>query len=269
MQLRMPGKIGLRSLAVSSLILIGARYTMAEIKTKTVEYTVGGVVMEGYLAWDDSFKEPRPGVLVIHEWKGLEDYAQNRAEAVAKLGYVAFAADMYGKGVRPKTREEAMEQAGKLKNDRPLTRARVKAALEVLKQQSGVDPHRLAAIGYCFGGMTVLELARSGADVKGIVSFHGSYDTETPQDMKTFKGKALILQGSADQASPPEKVAALQKELTDAGVDWQMVLYGGAVHAFTNPAAGNDPSTGAAYNPVAAGRAWEAMKGFLGELFGK
>jgi dienelactone hydrolase len=159
--------------------------------------------------------------------------------------------------------------AGKLKGDPKLTRLRVNAALDVLREQQGVDAKKIAAIGYCFGGMCVLELARSGAEVAGIVSFHGSYDTATPEDMKNFKGRALILQGSADPVSPPEKVAALEKELSDAGVDWQFVTYGGAAHAFTNPSAGNDPSKGAAYDPKAAARSWQAMQDFFGEIFGK
>jgi len=259
-----------RRMVMAGLVLcFGATAAMGAIKTKTIEYKVEGETMEGYLAWDDAQTGNRPGVLVLHEWKGLVDFTRDRAEALAKLGYLAFAADLYGKGIRPATNDEAKVQAGKMRGDRVLLRKRVNAGLELLRKHAGVDGKRLAAVGYCFGGMSALELARSGGDVQGIVVLHGSYDTAAPEDMKNFKGKALVIQGSLDQASPPEKVAALEKEFSDAGVDWQLVMYGGAAHAFTNPSAGNDPSKGAAYDAKATARSWEAMQVFFGELFGK
>jgi dienelactone hydrolase len=175
--------------------------------------------------------------------------------------------DIYGKGVRPKNGQEAGEQAGKFKSDRALLRARINAALDVLRKNEHVDPKRIAAIGYCFGGTTVLELARSGADIAGVVSFHGGLDTPTPADAKHIKCKVLALHGADDPYVPPAQVAAFEKEMTDAGVDWQLIKYSGAVHAFTNPEAGNDNSKGAAYNERADQRSWEAMKLFFAEIF--
>jgi len=186
---------------------------------------------------------------------------------LAQLGYVAFCADIYGKGVRPKDPQEAGPLAGKYKSDRQLLRARVNAGLEALRQQPLVDPKRIAAIGYCFGGTTVLELARSGADIAGVVSFHGGLDSPTPADGKNIKCKILVCHGADDPFEKPADLAAFQSELRDAKVDWQLIEYGGAVHAFTQPMAGNDNSKGAAYNEKADKRSWEAMKQFFAEIF--
>ncbi len=238
------------------------------IITKTIEYKDGSAVLEGYLAYDDSLPSPRPGVLVVHEWTGLGDYVKGRAEQLAKLGYVAFAVDIYGRGIRPQTAEEAAAQAGIYRADRPLMRRRITAGLDWLKQNKLVDPGRIAAIGYCFGGGVVLELARSGAAVAGVVSFHGNLDTPHPEDAGNIKAKVLVLHGADDPYVGPEKVTAFENEMREAGVDWQLNMYGGAVHSFTNPASGNDPSKGAAYNAVADRRSWEAMKQFFEEIFG-
>src|SRR5882724_7911881 len=252
-------------LAILSGVLLTVN-TFAALHTETIEYKQGDVTCEGYLAYDDSVKGLRPGVLVVHDWMGVGDYARMRADMFAKLGYVAFAADIYGKGVRPKDSKEAGAQAGKYKGDRALLRARVNAALDVLKKQPQVDTKRIAAIGYCFGGTTVLELARSGADVVGIVTFHGGLDTPT-RDAKNIKCKVLICHGADDPYVPAADVSALQDELRSAKVDWQMIYYSGAVHAFTRPDAGNDNSKGAAYNERADKRSWEAMKVFFAEIF--
>ena len=238
----------------------------AQLRTETVDYKQGDTTREGYLAYDDSVKGPRPGVLVVHDWMGCDSYAKMRANMLAKLEYVAFAADIYGKGVRPKNPQEAGAQAGKYKGDRALLRARANAALDALKKQSTCDPKRVAAIGYCFGGTTVLELARSGADIAGIVTFHGGLDTPT-RDAKNIKCKVLICHGADDPYVPATDVAALQDELRAAGVDWQMIYYSGAVHAFTRPDSGSDNSKGAAYNEKADKRSWEAMKQFFAEIF--
>jgi dienelactone hydrolase len=239
----------------------------AALHTETVEYKQGDQVLEGYLAYNDNSNEKRPGIMVVHEWMGLNDYAKKRAEQLAELGYVAFAADIYGKGIRPANFLEANKQSSIYKKDRALLRERAKAGLKILEDHALVDKSNLAAIGYCFGGLTVLELARSGADVKGVVSFHGSLGTPTPQDAKNIKGKVLVLHGADDPFSPAKEVAEFEDEMRKAKVDWQVVLYGGAVHSFTNPESGNDPGKGAAYHEAADKRSWEAMKMFFREIF--
>ncbi|HEX9079211.1 MAG TPA: dienelactone hydrolase family protein [Desulfuromonadaceae bacterium] len=239
----------------------------AAVKTRVIEYRQGTTVLEGFLAWDDATTAKRPGILVVHEWTGITPYIRHRAEMLARLGYVAFAADIYGKGVRPATVAEAARTADIYKNDRPLMRARARAGLEVLKEQKLVDPARLAAIGYCFGGTTVLELARDGADVRGTVSFHGGLATPPPQDARNIKGKVLALAGANDPFVKPEEVAAFEDEMKKGGVDWQLNIYGGAVHGFTNTDNGNDPGKGVAYNKEADLRSWQAMKAFFREIF--
>lgn len=259
----------MKTLALMAAGLLTAATAQAGIVTKTIEYRQGGTVLEGYLAYDDQATGKRPGILVVHEWTGLGPYVKSRVEQLAKLGYVAFGADIYGKGVRPSTPADAAKVAGKYKGDRELLRARATAGLEELARQPQVDTSRLAAIGYCFGGTTVLELARSGADLKGVVSFHGNLDTPRPEDAKHIRGKVLALHGGDDPHVPPAEVAAFQEEMRRAGIDWQMAIYGGAVHSFTNREAGNDPSKGVAYNEKADRRSWEAMKSFFAEIFEK
>lgn len=242
-----------------------------ELKKETIEYKDGATVCEGYLVFDDAQKGARPGVLVIHDWMGLgeKSNARVRCEMLAKLGYVAFAADMYGKGVRPTNRDEASAEAGKFYKDRSLFRSRATAALAYLKSRPETDTTRVAAIGYCYGGTGVLELARAGAPISGVVTFHGGLASGSPDDAKNIKCKVLILHGAADPFVPADQVAAFEKEMADAKVDWQLVKYSGAVHAFSNPDAGSDPSTGAAYNEAADRRSWIAMKDFFAEIFGK
>lgn len=239
----------------------------AAVKTRIIEYKQGDTVLEGYLAWDDARSVKRPGVLVVHEWTGINAHIRQRTEALAKLGYVAFAADIYGKGVRPAVPSDAARIAGIYKNDRGLMRARARAGLEELKKQKFVDARRLSAIGFCFGGTTVLELARDGADLKGVVSFHGGLSTPTPQDARNIRGKVLALHGADDPFVKIDEVLAFQDEMRKAGVDWQFVSYGNAVHSFTNIAAGLDNSKGAAYNEKADKRSWEAMNYFFTEIF--
>jgi dienelactone hydrolase len=203
----------------------------------------------------------------VHQWKGLSDYEKKRADMLAKLGYTVFCVDIYGKGIRPKEASDPGAEAGKYKSNRALLRARVNAGLEVLKKQPMADPKRIAAIGYCFGGTTVVELARSGAEIAGVVSFHGGLDSPVPADGKNIKCKVLALHGADDPFVPPKDVAAFEEEMRQAGVDWQRVAYGGAVHSFTDASAGNDNSKGAAYNEKADRRSWEAMKQFFAEIF--
>ena len=251
-----------------TLLLCGGVVPSAQaaIQTQPIEYPDGSAVLEGYLAYDDATTDQRPGVLVVHEWKGLGPYAKHRAEQLAGLGYVAFAADMYGKGVRAETHEEAAKLAGVYKSDRQLMRRRIKAALDVLAKHPLVDPSRLAAIGYCFGGTTVLELARSGAPVKGVVSFHGGLDTPDPADAKAITGRILVLHGASDPFVPAAQVAAFEQEMQAAGVRYRIIRYSGAVHSFTVPEAGEDPSTGMAYNADADQQSWQAMQDFLEDV---
>jgi dienelactone hydrolase len=239
----------------------------AEIVSKTVEYKEGDAVLEGVSVYDAAIQGKRPAVLIVHQWMGLGDYEKKRAEMLARLGYNVFAADIYGKGIRPHTPKEAAAQAGKYRNDRALLRARAQAALDLLAKHELSDPKRIAAIGYCFGGTTVLELARSGADLAGVVSFHGGLSTPNPSDAKKIRAKVLALHGADDPNVSPKEVEAFEEEMRQAGVDWQLIAYGGAVHSFTDWNAGNDNSKGAAYNERADRRSWEAMKQFFAEVF--
>lgn len=257
----------MRYLLVLGLVLLWSADVRAELHTEAVEYKHGDTVLEGYLVYDASIKGKRPGVLVVHEWWGNNAYSKRRAEQLAKLGYIAFALDMYGKGVIAKDAKEAGKLAGIYRGDRKLMRERANAGLEVLRRHELTDTGRMAAIGYCFGGTTVLELARSGAPLAGFVSFHGGLDTPNPKDAANIKGKVLVLHGGDDPFVTVDHVTAFEDEMRKAGVDWQVYIYGGAVHSFTNPDSGNDKSKGLAYNEKADRRSWEAMKMFFAEIF--
>jgi dienelactone hydrolase len=257
-----------RGAALAAGLLAGAS-ARAEIKTAVVEYRQADTALEGIVAYDAAGPAKRPGVLIVPDWLGVDHYAKQRAEQLAALGYVAFAADVYGKGVRPKDAKEAGAVSGRLKGDRALLRARVQAGLAELRKQPNVDPSRVGAIGYCFGGTTVLELARSGADVAAVVTFHGGLDTPKPGDAKAIKARLLILHGADDPFVPPAQVAAFEDEMRAAGVDWQLVKYSGAVHSFSRPDAGSDNSKGTAYNERADKRSWIAMKDFFDEVLRK
>jgi dienelactone hydrolase len=250
---------------LSVVMLMGAA-AQAQIKTEVIEYKQGNAVLEGLLTYDSTLSGKRPGVLVIHQWKGLSDYEKKRSEMLAKLGYVVFAVDIYGKGIRPNNPADAAAMSAKYKNDRGLLRERAQAGLQVLKKHSLTDARRVAAIGYCFGGTTALELARSGAELAGVVSFHGGLSTPNPEDARNIKGSVLALHGADDPFVPPAEVAGFKEEMRKAQVDWQLVGYGHAVHSFTDWGAGNDNSKGSAYNEKADRRSWEAMKSFFVEI---
>ena len=260
-------------LIVTALALIGVLHTgnaRAEIKTEVVEYNQGDTTLEGLLAYDDAVQGKRPAILVAHTWTGVSDFIRTRSTELAKMGYVVFAPDIYGKGVRPKPPVETRQEMGKYTGNRPLLRSRVQAGLDVLRANPMTDTGKVLAIGFCFGGTTVLELARTGADVLGVVSFHGGpLDSPTPDDARNIKGRVLVLHGADDPNVPASQVTAFEKEMRDAKVDWQLVAYGNTVHSFTDPAAGNDNSKGAAYNEKADKRSWIAMQDFFKEILSR
>lgn len=257
----------MKGLLWACLVLASLANTHAEIKSRAIEYQQNGTVLEGWLTWDSSIQGKRPGVLIVHQWKGLTDYEKKRAEMLAKLGYVAFACDIYGKGVRPKDTAEAGIQAGKYKKDRALYRERLKAGLATLKAQETADSDKIAAIGYCFGGTGVLELARSGAKVAGVASFHGGLDSPTPADGKNIQCKVLCMHGADDPFESEKDLTAFEEEMRSSGVDWQLIQYGGAVHSFTEWALTGPNSQGAAYNAAADRRSWEHLQAFFAEIF--
>lgn len=230
------------------------------VDADAVSYDHSGVPLEGYLARDVQADERRPGVLILHDWHGVGDAVRMRAQMLARRGYVAFAADLYGAGVRP-TGDAASAEAAKYYGDLPLLRARVAAGFSWLQQHPAVDPARIAVIGYCFGGSAALEFARTGAPARGIVSFHGGLLTHDPSDAAAIAASLLILTGAADPVVPDSAVAAFQDELRDAPhVDWQVITYSGAPHAFSIP--GSDR-----YRPLADARSWRALVCFLDEVF--
>jgi dienelactone hydrolase len=250
----------------AALAVLGTEL-QAKVITESVEYKHGDVELVGYLAYDNAVEAKRPGVLVVHEWWGLNDYAKKRTEMLAEMGYVAFAVDMYGKGVTAKNRDEAAGLCTPVASDTALTRDRAQAGLEVLLKNPHVDPKRVAAIGYCFGGSTVAQLAYSGADLAGVVSFHGSVQPPADADMKNIKARILICHGADDPMIPSDQILAVEAGLRKAGADWQLISYGRTVHSFTNPAADKAGIDGVKYNPDSDRRSWAAMKAFFDEIF--
>lgn len=257
-----------KTLLGALLLLAHAGPAFAGLNTLQTDYKDGDTVLQGYFAYDDEIKGARPGVLVVHEWWGHGPNARMRAELLAKLGYVAFVVDMYGKGVYAKDHVEAGKLSGVYRADRKLMRERALAGLEELKRHKLVDETRLAAIGYCFGGTTALELARAGTGLKGVASFHGGLDTPMPAAKGKVKARVLVLHGADDNFVNPS-VEDFQSEMRRAGADWQMNYYGGAVHSFTVKEAGGDPAKGMAYNENADLRSWQDLKQFLAEVFAR
>jgi len=250
-------------LCTLALFALGAR---AEIVTEPVEYADGDYVLEGKLVYDDAVKSARNGVIIFHEWAGPRAYEESRARQIAGLGYVAFVADVYGKEVRPEGPDACRAEVMKYYGDRDLTRRRAEAALNAFKKQRAVFQHKFVAIGYCFGGMVALELARSGANLAGAVSFHGSPDTPAP-DGSHVACPLLVLHGADDPNVKMEQVAAFEAEMKAAGKDYRVVTYPGAVHRFTNPEAGSNAASGVAYNEEADKRSWAEFEGFLTTVF--
>jgi dienelactone hydrolase len=237
------------------------------MKTESIEYQDGDVTLRGFVALDDQQSHKRPGVLVMPEAFGLGIHAKQRAERLAGLGYVALAGDPYGNGIEAKDLQEAMKYAGPLREDPIKFRQRARVALEKLASLPQVDSSRLAAMGYCMGGTFALELARDGAALKGIVSFHGGLETQRPAEVGQVKAKVLVCTGADDPFVPLAQVNALAEEMSKAGVDWQIISYGGTVHSFTNPAADSVGMEGLAYNKLADERSWKTMASFFEEIF--
>ncbi len=232
--------------------------------SQNINYSHDDITCQGYLAYDDANTEPRPAVLIAHDWTGRNTFACQKADQLAELGYVGFAIDMFGDARQGADNDEKGKLIQPLLNDRQLLRDRINTALNVLREQDIVDTKRIAAIGFCFGGLCVLDLARSGADLKGVVSFHGLF---TPADLPNanITAKVLALHGYDDPMGTPDQLIAFANELTAAGADWQIHAYGNTQHAFTNPLA-NDPDFGTVYDAKADKRSWQALQNFLQEV---
>ncbi len=236
------------------------------IQTRTIDYQDGDVDLQGYLAWDDAVEGKRPGVMIAHAWAGRSDFENGKAEALAKLGYVGFALDNFGRGIIGTNTAENSALIQPFLDDRAMLQRRLQIALEVLKGLDEVDASRVAAIGFCFGGLCVLDLARTGTDIRGVVSFHGLFGSPGNTAGNKIKAKVLALHGWDDPMAPPDQVVSLAEELSSMGADWQVHGYGNTMHAFTNPQA-NDPDFGTVYCPDADRRSWNAMQDFLSEIF--
>jgi dienelactone hydrolase len=245
----------------------------AAVKGEEVQYKAGNTVLKGYLAWDDALKGKRPGVLVVHEWWGHNEYARNRARMLAELGYTALALDMYGDGHQAHHPDDAGKFSGEVRKNQTLAKQRFDAAQQVLKKHQTVDSKNIAAIGYCFGGTIVLEMALAGENLKGAVSFHGSLDIAPPAKAGTVKARILVLTGEADPFVPAAQVEAFKKELEAAKANFLIVNYPGAKHSFTNPDADkyakefNMPAL--AYNAIADNESWVEMRTFFKQIFAK
>ena len=236
------------------------------IQTRQVAYKDRDIELEAYLACDDSSSDRRPGVLISHAWAGRGELEENKAERLAELGYVGFALDLYGKGVQGSSPEQNAVLMQPLLDDRVLLQRRMRVALDVLRKQKEVDAERVAAMGFCFGGLCVLDLARTGADILGVASFHGLFASPGNTGHKKISAKVLVMHGWDDPMATPDQVSSLAHELSTMGADWQIHAYGNTQHAFTNPAAA-DPDMGTVYNADADRRSWQSLQLFLAEIF--
>jgi dienelactone hydrolase len=253
--------------ALASTGLLRSRPAQAAVTGKDVDYRDGAADLQGFLAVQDAAKDKRPGILVMHTRRGLGDFIKERTEALADLGYVAFAADFFGKGLRPVADKDAQVQSVRYRDDRALARSRARAGLDWLRAHPLVDTGRIGVVGYCLGGLVALELARTGAPLAGTAVFHGSLDTPTPNDARNIKGRVLVMHGADDPVANQQEVQAFIKEMRDARVDFELELYGGVVHGFTETKNGNDPSKGTAYNARADKQSWASMQRLFHEVF--
>ncbi len=252
-------------LGVIAMSIVNAE---AKVSLTKVEYKIDDKVYEATLAMDSKIKTKKAAVVVFHNWMGVTSETESKITELAKLGYIAMAADLYGKGIRPKDQKQAGELAFALKENRAQLRQRVNAALNVLSKLAGVDSKRMFATGYCFGGTAALELARSGADLLGVVSFHGGLSSPNPADAKNIKAQVLVYHGAIDPMVPATEVDAFKKEMDEAKVNYQFTAFAQTVHSFTDKAAGSDLSKGVAYNEQADKRSWQGMLAFFIELAG-
>ena len=236
------------------------------IITNTINYVDGDTLLEGFFAFDDEIQGQRPAVFISHPWAGRSEFTENKARELAKLGYVGFALDMYGAGKLGQTDAECSALMNPLIADRAALQRRISAALANVRLLPWVNDKKIAAMGFCFGGLCVLDLARIGANVKGVVSFHGNLTPPTNLENSNIGAKVLVLHGHQDPLVPPEQVAAFEHEMTQAGVDWQLHSYGNTVHAFTNPLA-TDFAAGYKFDEKANHRSWQAMENFFTEIF--
>lgn len=242
----------------------------AAVKGEEVQYTGGGVTMKGYLAYDDAIQKKRPGILIVHEWWGHNEYVRKRARMLAELGYTALAVDMYGDGKQTTHPDEAAKFSGEVQKNMAAAKERFMAAMDVLKKHKTVDPQKIAAIGYCFGGAVVLEMARAGLDLRGVASFHGSLETKTPAQPGKVKAAIFVAHGAEDAFSPAGAVEAFKKEMDAAGADYKVIVYEGAKHSFTNPDAdkfGKEGNLPLAYNAEADKKSWADFQEFLKKIF--
>jgi len=255
-------------LAMSSAAMAAGSGNVA-VKSRPVDYKIGTQEFEGLFVYPAASKGKLPGVLMVSDWLGVTDKTKQQAERVAKLGLAVFAVDVYGKGIRAKSPQEATQLSTKYKSDRKLFRERVARGLDILREQKEVDPAKVMAVGYCFGGTGVIELARAGANVDAVVSFHGGLDSPNPADGKNIKTRVIALQGADDPFVKAADIAAFQNEMRTNNVDWEMALYGGAVHAFTDTTAGSDVKAGAAYDAKADYRSFEVLSDLVNDLYHK
>jgi dienelactone hydrolase len=258
----------MRTLLTLGLTAVFTAAAVAAPQSKEVAYSHGGKSFKGHLVWDDATPGKRPGVLVLHEWWGLDEYAKKRAEQLAGMGYVAFAADMYGEGKVAEHPDDAKKMSSEVRANVENWRGRAQAALDVLKKDERVDPSKLAAIGYCFGGSTALQLAYGGADLDAVVTFHAGLPTPTPEQAKAVKAQVLVCHGADDKFVSEESIQKLKEALDAASVKFRVESYPGAVHSFTVPGADKHKVPGLAYNAEADKKSWASMKAVFDEVFG-
>ncbi|PTR05316.1 dienelactone hydrolase [Nitrosospira sp. Nsp5] len=261
----------MKNILLFATLLFGSSLVQATVQGKEVTYTADGTILKGYIAYDDAIKGRRPGILVVHEWWGHNDYARKRAMMLAEMGYVALALDMYGDGKQAHHPDEAARFSAELAKNLPLAKVRFESAMKLLRHQKNVDAENIAALGYCFGGSMALQMARLGEDLKGVASFHGGLATEMPAQPGKVKAQIISFTGTDDPMIPAEQVVAFKQEMDRAGVNYKAVTFIGVKHSFTDPAAdeyGRKFNLPLAYDAAADKASWDETKSFLADVFG-